>query len=154
MVCFRRTAACERVIRRRTRRFQHLKIKIKKDTYSPKQRIRAYSISALWAVPGEGRAWVDLQNDVTVKDIKQSAAVESYSSVEHMKRYTTQGHGTGSGEKFQCASAGGAGRCHWPRHPRNGRYHIPPTLCAGLDSRHGGGGAGYGLCPAPADYVT
>ena len=66
-----------------------LKIKIKK-TSTPKAEDQAYSISALWAVPGEGRAWVDLQNDVTVKDIKQSAA-ESYSSVEHMKRYTTQG---------------------------------------------------------------
>ncbi|MBT6926972.1 MAG: FAD-dependent oxidoreductase, partial [Marinovum sp.] len=61
-----------------------LKIKIKK-TSTPKAEDEAYSISALWAVPGEGRAWVDLQNDVTVKDIKQSAA-ESYSSVEHMKR--------------------------------------------------------------------
>ncbi|SDN42196.1 sarcosine oxidase subunit alpha [Lutimaribacter pacificus] len=49
-----------------------------------------YRISPLWAVPGKGRAWLDFQNDVTVKDVKL-AATENYSSVEHMKRYTTQG---------------------------------------------------------------
>jgi sarcosine oxidase subunit alpha len=49
-----------------------------------------YKISPLWAVPGKGRAWLDFQNDVTVKDVKL-AAQENMSSVEHMKRYTTQG---------------------------------------------------------------
>ncbi|MBT0958803.1 sarcosine oxidase subunit alpha family protein [Alphaproteobacteria bacterium KMM 3653] len=43
-----------------------------------------------WVVPGKGRAWLDFQNDVTVKDV-QLAARENLSSVEHMKRYTTQG---------------------------------------------------------------
>ena len=41
-------------------------------------------------MPGRGRAWLDLQNDVTVKDVAL-AAQEHYGSVEHMKRYTTQG---------------------------------------------------------------
>jgi hypothetical protein len=41
-------------------------------------------------VPGKGRAWLDFANDVTVKDVKL-AAQEGYASVEHMKRYTTQG---------------------------------------------------------------
>ena len=50
----------------------------------------AYTIQPLWAVPGKGRAWLDFANDVTVKDIKQSAQ-EGFTSVEHMKRYTTQG---------------------------------------------------------------
>ncbi|MDP4032073.1 MAG: sarcosine oxidase subunit alpha family protein [Pseudorhodobacter sp.] len=50
----------------------------------------AYAIQALWAVPGKGRAWLDFANDVTVKDV-QLAARENYASVEHMKRYTTQG---------------------------------------------------------------
>ena len=49
-----------------------------------------YNISPLWAVTGKGRAWLDFQNDVTVKDIKLAAA-ENFASVEHMKRYTTQG---------------------------------------------------------------
>ncbi len=47
-------------------------------------------ITPLWSVPGRGRAWLDFQNDVTVKDVKL-AAQENMSSVEHMKRYTTQG---------------------------------------------------------------
>lgn len=47
-------------------------------------------IHPLWTVPGKGRAWLDFQNDVTVKDVTQAAA-ENFRSVEHMKRYTTQG---------------------------------------------------------------
>jgi sarcosine oxidase subunit alpha len=45
---------------------------------------------ALWLVEGKGRAWLDFANDVTTKDVKL-AAQEGYASVEHMKRYTTQG---------------------------------------------------------------
>ncbi|MEI4488368.1 sarcosine oxidase subunit alpha family protein [Frigidibacter sp. MR17.14] len=49
-----------------------------------------YAIAPLWAVPGKGRAWLDMANDVTTKDVKL-AAQEGFRSVEHMKRYTTQG---------------------------------------------------------------
>ena len=49
-----------------------------------------YSVKALWHVPGKGRAWLDLANDVSVKDVR-GAAAENFRSVEHMKRYTTQG---------------------------------------------------------------
>ena len=55
-------------------------------------------ISALWHVAhGKGRAWVDQQNDVTVKDIKL-AQQENFTSVEHMKRYTTLGMATDQGK--------------------------------------------------------
>lgn len=57
----------------------------------------AYAISPLWAVPGKGRAWLDHQNDVSVKDVQQ-AARENFQSVEHMKRYTTQGMATDQGK--------------------------------------------------------
>ena len=50
----------------------------------------AYALTPLWAVAGKGRAWLDFANDVTVKDVQLSAQ-EGYASVEHMKRYTTQG---------------------------------------------------------------
>ncbi len=63
----------------------------------PASEDRDYSISPLWAVAGKGRAWLDFQNDVTVKDVKQ-AAVENFRSVEHMKRYTTQGMATDQGK--------------------------------------------------------
>ncbi|WP_435660386.1 sarcosine oxidase subunit alpha family protein [Leisingera caerulea] len=62
-----------------------------------------YRIAALWAVPGRGRAWLDFQNDVTVKDVKQ-AAVENFRSVEHMKRYTTQGMATDQGKNSNVAA--------------------------------------------------
>ena len=54
--------------------------------------------SAFWYVKeSTKRGWVDLQNDVTVKDIKQSHA-EGFRSVEHMKRYTTMGMATDQGK--------------------------------------------------------
>ena len=58
----------------------------------------AYSSSAFWYVKESvKRGWVDFQNDVTVKDIKQSYA-EGFRSVEHMKRYTTMGMATDQGK--------------------------------------------------------
>jgi sarcosine oxidase subunit alpha len=56
------------------------------------------AIRALWHVPGgNGRAWIDPQNDVTVKDVKR-AHQENFSSVEHLKRYTTLGMATDQGK--------------------------------------------------------
>jgi len=56
------------------------------------------SITPIWYVPhGKGRAWIDPQNDVTVKDIKL-AHQENFRSVEHLKRYTTLGMATDQGK--------------------------------------------------------
>ncbi len=56
------------------------------------------SITAMWHVPGSvGRCWIDLQNDVTTKDITQSLQ-EGFRSVEHLKRYTTLGMATDQGK--------------------------------------------------------
>jgi methylglutamate dehydrogenase subunit C len=55
-------------------------------------------ITPLWHVRhGKGRAWIDQQNDVTVKDVKL-AKQENFTSVEHMKRYTTLGMATDQGK--------------------------------------------------------
>ncbi len=55
-------------------------------------------ITAFWQVPeSRGRAWVDLQNDVTTKDIALSFR-EGFRSVEHLKRYTTLGMATDQGK--------------------------------------------------------
>lgn len=67
------------------------------DVAVPVSEDALYTIAPLWAVPGKGRAWLDFQNDVTVKDVKQ-AATENFASVEHMKRYTTQGMATDQGK--------------------------------------------------------
>ena len=45
----------------------------------------------------KGKAFVDFQNDVTVKDLAL-AHREGYESVEHLKRYTTLGMGTDQGK--------------------------------------------------------
>ena len=45
----------------------------------------------------EAKAFVDFQNDVTVKDI-EIAHQEGYHAVEHLKRYTTLGMGTDQGK--------------------------------------------------------
>jgi len=56
------------------------------------------AIKPLWYVQsGKGRAWIDLQNDVTVKDVKL-AHKENFTSVEHLKRYTTLGMATDQGK--------------------------------------------------------
>ncbi len=55
-------------------------------------------ITPLWHVAhGKGRAWIDQQNDVTAKDIKL-AEQENFTSVEHVKRYTTLGMATDQGK--------------------------------------------------------
>lgn len=51
----------------------------------------------IWHIPGPGRAWVDFQNDVTVKDITL-AHRENMISVEHLKRWTTLGMATDQGK--------------------------------------------------------
>ncbi len=47
--------------------------------------------------PEKRRAWIDLQDDVTTKDLAL-AVREGYRSVEHAKRYTTTGMGTDQGK--------------------------------------------------------
>ena len=69
----------------------------------PKAKIIEYEISPKWSVDGKGRAWLDYQNDVTVKDIQQSVQ-ENFKSVEHMKRYTTQGMAIDQGKNSNVAS--------------------------------------------------
>ena len=65
--------------------------------------IQDYRPLALWKVvsdanPGAGpKAFIDFQNDVTSSDIKL-AVREGYHSVEHVKRYTTNGMATDQGK--------------------------------------------------------
>ncbi|WP_209940285.1 sarcosine oxidase subunit alpha family protein [Ruegeria sp. HKCCE4148] len=63
----------------------------------PKSNDEAVRITPLWHVPGKGRAWLDFQNDVTVKDVRL-AEQEGFRSVEHLKRYTTLGMATDQGK--------------------------------------------------------
>lgn len=63
----------------------------------PRAEDREMGLAPLWHVPGKRRAWVDFQNDVTVKDIKL-AHQENMRPVEHLKRWTTLGMATDQGK--------------------------------------------------------
>jgi sarcosine oxidase subunit alpha len=57
----------------------------------------SFDIRPVWPDPAaKGRQWIDLQSDVTVKDVAL-AAREGFTSVEHLKRYTTLGMATDQG---------------------------------------------------------
>lgn len=56
-----------------------------------------FTQTPFWYVEGCSRAWLDQQNDVTVKDVKLSHQ-EGFRSVEHLKRYTTLGMATDQGK--------------------------------------------------------
>ncbi|ANK82448.1 MAG: sarcosine oxidase subunit alpha [Rhizobiales bacterium NRL2] len=63
-------------------------------------------VTALWHVAEtRGRAWLDLQNDVTVKDVRL-AAQEGYRAVEQVKRYTTLGMATDQGRTANVPAIG------------------------------------------------
>lgn len=63
----------------------------------PRAEDAGLNLQPMWHVPGKGRAWVDFQNDVTVKDVKL-AYVENMRPVEHLKRWTTLGMATDQGK--------------------------------------------------------
>ena len=71
---------------------------IKASADAPKAEDAPLNLTPAWYVQsGKGRAWVDQQNDVTVKDVKL-AKQEGFISVEHLKRYTTLGMATDQGK--------------------------------------------------------
>ena len=61
-----------------------------------------YNIEKLWEVSPQkkslwAKSFIDLQNDVTTKDIRQ-AITEGFDRIEHLKRYTTNSMGTDQGK--------------------------------------------------------
>jgi sarcosine oxidase subunit alpha len=58
-----------------------------------------------WVHSGKGPAFVDIQNDVTTKDI-ELARLEGYGASEHVKRYTTLGMGTDQGKTANVVALG------------------------------------------------
>ncbi|TVS00613.1 MAG: sarcosine oxidase subunit alpha, partial [Rhodobacteraceae bacterium] len=63
----------------------------------PKSEDAPTRITPFWYVKGDKRAWLDFQNDVTVKDVRL-AHQEGFRAVEHLKRYTTLGMATDQGK--------------------------------------------------------
>jgi methylglutamate dehydrogenase subunit C len=105
-----------------------------------------YRLRAIWAVEGKGRAWLDLANDVTTKDVKL-AAQENFRSVEHMKRYTTQGMAPDQGKNSNVAAlavlADATGRSIAETGVTTFRPPYVPVSIAAM----GAGGLGAGFAP-------
>ena len=73
-----------------------MKIKIKSSTANE------YQIQKLWEVAAHkssmwSKTFIDLQNDVTTKDIRQAIS-EGFDRIEHLKRFTTNSMGTDQGK--------------------------------------------------------
>jgi heterotetrameric sarcosine oxidase alpha subunit len=106
----------------------------------------AYRLAPLWAVPGRGRAWLDFQNDVTVKDVKQ-AMVENFRSVEHMKRYTTQGMATDQGKNSNVAALAILADLTGRAIPETGTTTFRPPFSPVSIAAMGAGAQGKGFAP-------
>ena len=77
-------------------KIKKIDINIKLNTNS------SYYIEKLWEVAASkasiwSKSFIDLQNDVTTKDIRQAIA-EGFDRIEHLKRFTTNSMGTDQGK--------------------------------------------------------
>jgi len=84
------------------------------------------AIKAFWYVKeSPRRAWVDLQNDVTTKDIALSHQ-EGFRSVEHLKRYTTLGMATDQGKTANTVALAVMADCSGKSIPETGTTIFRP----------------------------
>ncbi len=105
-----------------------------------------YRHAPLWTVAGKGRAWLDLGNDVTTKDIALSAQ-ENFSSVEHMKRYTTQGMAPDQGKSSNVAALAVLADATGRSIPETGTTTYRPPFVPVSIAALGAGGRGMGFAP-------
>ena len=116
------------------------------DIVLPQAEDAPYRLAPLWAVPGKGRAWLDFQNDVTVKDVRQ-AAQENFRSVEHMKRYTTQGMATDQGKNSNVAALAILADATGRGIPETGTTTFRPPYVPVPIAAMGAGAQGKGFAP-------
>ncbi|MEO0918766.1 MAG: sarcosine oxidase subunit alpha, partial [Pseudomonadota bacterium] len=105
-----------------------------------------YAIRPLWAVPGKGRKWIDFQNDVHVKDINL-AAQENFRSVEHMKRYTTQGMAPDQGKSSNVVALAVLADATGRGIPETGTTTFRPPYVPVPIAAMGAGSQGKGFAP-------
>ncbi len=106
----------------------------------------AYNIEELWQVDGKGRKWLDFQNDVHVKDVRL-AAQENFRSVEHMKRYTTQGMATDQGKNSNVAALAVLADATGRGIPETGTTTFRPPYVPVSIAAMGAGSQGHGFAP-------
>jgi methylglutamate dehydrogenase subunit C len=105
-----------------------------------------YVITPLWAVEGKGRAWLDFANDVTTKDVKLSAQ-EGFASVEHMKRYTTQGMAPDQGKNSNIGALAVLADATGRGIPETGTTTYRPPFVPTSIAAIGAGGRAAGFAP-------
>ncbi|WP_283178464.1 sarcosine oxidase subunit alpha family protein [Gemmobacter sp. 24YEA27] len=109
-----------------------------------------YTHRAIWSVEGakgrNGRAWLDFANDVTVKDVQLSAQ-ENFASVEHMKRYTTQGMAPDQGKNSNVAALAVLADATGRGIPETGTTTFRPPYVPVSIAAMGAGGRAKGFAP-------
>ncbi len=110
--------------------------------------------AAYWHVPTTKRAWVDFQNDVTVKDIAL-AHKENMRPVEHLKRWTTLGMATDQGKTANISALAVMAELTGATIPETGTTIFRPPYTGVSLSVLGGGDTGrhfrpYRLTPTHA----
>ncbi len=104
-------------------------------------------LSAYWQVQGaKGRVWLDLANDVTAKDVRLSAQ-EGFRSVEHMKRYTTQGMAPDQGKNSNVAALAVLADATGQGIPETGITTFRPPYVPVSIAALGAGGQGKSFAP-------
>jgi sarcosine oxidase subunit alpha len=106
----------------------------------------AYRLQPLWQIPHKGRAWIDFANDVTVKDVNLSAQ-EGFRSVEHMKRYTTQGMAPDQGKNSNVVALAVLADATGQTIPETGTTVFRPPYSPVSIAAMGAGGRGAGFAP-------
>jgi heterotetrameric sarcosine oxidase alpha subunit len=95
-------------------------------TATPRAEDEPHSGAAFWHVrESTKRAWLDQQNDVTVKDVKQSYR-EGFRAVEHLKRYTTLGMATDQGKTANIPALAIMAECTGKTIPETGTTIFRP----------------------------
>ncbi len=93
---------------------------------APKAEDEPRECAAFWHVKeSKKRAWLDQQNDVTVKDVKLSHT-EGYRSVELLKRYTTLGMATDQGKTANIPALAIMAECTGKTIPETGTTIFRP----------------------------
>ena len=105
-----------------------------------------FAPAAPHVVDAAGRAWLDFANDVTVKDVKL-AAQEGFESVEHMKRYTTQGMAPDQGKSSNLAALAVLADATGRGIPETGTTTFRPPFTPVSIAAMGAGGRGHGFAP-------
>lgn len=105
-----------------------------------------YRITPIWQMGGEGRAWLDFANDVTTKDVAMSAQ-EGFTSVEHMKRYTTQGMAPDQGKNSNIGALAVLADATGRGIPETGTTTYRPPFVPTSIAAMGAGGRAAGFAP-------